>query len=266
MLLTDEGKGDRLKELIMLLSRIRLSAASFNQERVAQRQYLFPVAGAIFGLIFASFAYFLFHLLVNQLSPLIIGLLVIAFIYLLTGLLHLEGLCDFGDGLMASGDVTKKRDAMKDVSLGAAGIFFLIMNIFLLLLLIGELEGWADPSPFWYWYESIPLVIGIAISEISAKLAMQTVMFLGPSSHEGMGRVFVSEANLGRFLIGVGIALGLSLLISGIYFLIVLLGIAAGAIIAFQSRRHFGGVGGDAFGASNEFGRLLTLFCWVILI
>jgi adenosylcobinamide-GDP ribazoletransferase len=255
-----------LFRVLALLSRMRLSGSSVDLEAAAKRQYLFPAAGAVLGLIFCVAALVAFEFLGETLDALLIALLVVIFTYFLTGLIHLEGLADLGDGLMASGDKERKRGAMKDASLGASGAFFMIVAVLTLLLLVGDLGRWIDAPLLLVWADRVPLTIGLVIAEVSAKLAMNTVMVIGPSSHQGMGSVFVRAATPGKYAMALLIGFAIALLLSGIIGIIVLLGPTAGIIVALISKKHFGGVGGDAFGAANEFGRLLTLFAWVVLL
>jgi len=252
--------------LLALLSRIRLSRSGVDLESAARRQYLFPAAGAALGIIFTLAALLAFDLLDGILNGFIISLLVVMFLYFVTGLIHLEGLADFGDGLMASGDRERKKGAMKDVAVGASGTFFMIIAVLMLFLLVNELGSRVDSPPFLLWANRIPLVLGILVAEVGAKLAMNTVMIIGPSSHPGMGSIFVTAATPERYVAALAIGTAIALLASGLYGLIVLLGPIAGIAVAMVARKHFGGVGGDSFGAANEVGRLLVLFAWVILL
>jgi len=252
--------------MLALLSRIRLPGSSLDLETAARRQFLFPAAGAVLGLIFCLVALLAFEFLGGTLDSLVIALLIVIFMYFLTGLIHIEGLADFGDGLMASGDKDRKRGAMKDVSLGASGTFFMIVAVLTLLLLVGDLGRWVDSPLLLMWADEIPLALGLVVAEIAAKLAMNTVMVIGPSSHPGMGSTFVRAANPGKYAAALLIGFAIALLLSGIAGMIVVLGPVAGILVALIARRHFGGVGGDAFGAANEFGRLLTLFAWVMIL
>lgn len=251
--------------ILQLLSRIRLSRNEVDFDSAARRQFLFPLAGLTIGIIVALFAFLVFGFLRNQFDSMIIGFIVVVFFYSLTGLIHLEGLADFADGLMASGDADRKRGAMKDASLGAAGCFSLVVAVILLFLLVSRLDGEAQAHLF-IWGDSLPLVIGLAVSEISAKLSMNTAMFLGPASHEGMGTIFIREANGGKYLLAIMISAVIGIIISGVYFLIIFSGIITGIIITYVSRKHFHGVGGDSFGACNEVGRLSALFLWLLII
>lgn len=250
--------------LLGLLSRLRLGRGEMDLARAANQQYLFPVAGFILGGIVAIVAFIAYQLLGFRLDSMLTALLVVASLYFLTGLIHLEGLGDFGDGLVASGTRERKRGAMKDVSLGAGGTFFMLMAVLALLILVSELFGRSSSFQFPYWSQ-IPLIWGLVLAEISAKLAMVTSMTIGPSSHEGMGRIFVSSASAWKLTIAIALGVLIAFIFFGPSSLIVLSGLVAGAIVAIVARSHFGGVAGDSFGAANELGRILALFVWVII-
>jgi adenosylcobinamide-GDP ribazoletransferase len=251
---------------LSLLSRLRFVRKEVDFVALARRQYLFPVAGFIIGAIVAIFAFLFFDLVGNEVDVLLKSLAIVLFYYLITGLMHIEGLADFGDGLMASGTQERKRQAMKDVSLGAAGVFFLVASLLTLFFLVLNLGGWSQSPALLFWTDSIPLIWGLILAEMSAKLSMITVMTIGPSSHEGMGSVFISAARPWKLVAASIIAVSIAFLLAGILSIIVLLGLVAGVFIAWEARRHFGGVGGDGFGAANELGKILTLLAWVVLL
>ena len=251
---------------LSLLTRIKFGRRDMDVASLARRQYLFPVAGFVIGAIVSVGAFLLFNVVGNEVDTFLKALGVLLLLYSLTGLIHIEGLADFGDGLMASGTQDRKRQAMKDVSLGAAGVFFMITAFFTLFLLMTKIGGWAESPALLFWLDKIPMVWGLVLAEMSAKLAMITVMTIGPSSHPGMGSAFVQVASPEKLAVGSALALLIAFPLAGIFSVVVLLGIVAGGIVAMLSKKHFGGVGGDSFGAANEFGRILALLAWVILI
>ena len=61
------------------------------------------------------------------LEPLVVSLIVVASLAVITGIHHTDGLADFADGLMTKGTKEKKRKAMKDLSVGSAGIFSIVI-------------------------------------------------------------------------------------------------------------------------------------------
>ena len=76
--------------------------------------YVFPVIGLVLGTIIAALAF----ISSQALSANLVAMIVIITIYWLCGINHIDGLADFGDGVIAHGTMEKKIQAMKDVSLG----------------------------------------------------------------------------------------------------------------------------------------------------
>ena len=85
--------------------------------------YLFPLAGALIGLLAGLVGYGLSL----ALEPNVTSLLVVLFSSLITGLHHTDALADFGDGLMAKRGRESKKNAMHDHSIGSAGATALIL-------------------------------------------------------------------------------------------------------------------------------------------
>ncbi len=249
-----------------LLTRIRLSRRPMDLEGAAHVQYLFPVVGMIVGLM-AAFVALLLSQVVDEDRVLISAGAVLVSLYFITGILHTEGLADFFDGLMASGTQERKRQVMKDAHVGAGGVFaislFLILFFASISVVVAEADHQIALWPFLSWH--VPAALGFVVAEVAGKLSMNTMMFLGPNSHEGMGSVFVRNAGAVRFGAAVLISAVIAMVFVGQRFPVVFLGLAAGGTLTIIARKHFGGVAGDSFGAANEVGRLLTLAGWVLV-
>src|SRR5271157_3255387 len=84
--------------------------------------HIFVIVGAIAGLLLGATGFILGSFTPVKLVP----VLMVAAIFLLTGINHLDGLSDTGDGIIASGTREKKVAAMKDVHAGAGGILFIV--------------------------------------------------------------------------------------------------------------------------------------------
>lgn len=253
-------------EIFGLLTRIRLSRRPMDLGRAASDQYLFPIVGLVVGLIAALVALILNEFIDKDMA-LISGGGVLVSLYFVTGILHTEGLGDFADGMMANGSMEKKRQVMKDVHLGAGGVLatttFLILFFAAVSALTGEARRQIDFWPFLSL--SVPFAFGLVLAEVAGKLSMNVMMFMGPSSHEGMGSVFVRKASGSKLVASMAISTVIAIVFAGPLFPLVFLGPIAGIAVTMISRKHFGGVSGDSFGAANEVGRLLTLVGWVLL-
>ena len=192
------------------------------------------------------------------------AVLIVAGIFLVTGINHLDGLSDMGDGLIASGPIEKKVRAMKDVQAGAGGLLFMGMDLLFLYALTSTFAG-----------SSMPLFVPLLVAEICAKVAMITVIAFGRSGHEGMGSYMIARAKKAHFaigLIGAWILVIMTIAAAGYFWSgghplrIVIAGILSlisplvvGFTIILMAKHNFGGVSGDVIGASNEIARIAAL-------
>lgn len=218
-------------------------------EKLMKHIYLFPVVGAVVGLLLAGIGY----ASSAALPPILTSFVVIISIYYLTGINHIDGLADFGDGIAAHGTREKKIAAMRDTSVGTGGMLFCILAIlglFSSLVLIAEKK------------EIFPYLIPstLIVAETCAKQTMVTVAAFGKSIHKGFGAMTVDNTKISDLAAG--------LVFTGVICYLALGSIGIGAVIVSQSagllvlntaNRHFGGVSGDIVGASNEIGRMAAL-------
>jgi adenosylcobinamide-GDP ribazoletransferase len=251
--------------LFGLLTRLRFTKRPLDLNAAAAQQHLFPLIGMVVGLL-AAFAILVLDFVLGNQDAIVSGALLLIILYGITGILHTEGLADMADGMMAHGTAQRKREIMKDPHVGVAAV----MTVFLFLVVLFALatrmcvagDRTIDPWPYPF---DIPFVLGMVVSEAAGKLSMSTCIWLGPSSHEGMGALFVRTATNLRFMLACVIA-GLGcFLVVGWLSVLVSVGVLTGAVMTAMARRHFGGVSGDVFGAANEVGRVSALLLWVIV-
>jgi len=235
--------------------------------------YIFVICGALIGAILG----FTGFVLQAFLPPALVPVLAVAAVFLLTGINHIDGLSDIGDGLIASGAREKKIAAMKDVHAGAGGILFIGMD---LLFLFSALSLFAG-------YGGVTLFMGLFIAEMCAKASQITVAAFGKSLHPGMGSLLVDGTRMEHYVIGVliafvasGLALGLLPLLLGYPgidlvrclqftvagFLAVAVSLVVGLLLVDMAGKNFGGVNGDVIGAANEIGRIAAFLVLGILL
>ena len=114
----------------------------------------------------------------------------------------------------------------------------------------------------------------LIVIELCAKLSMVVVARAGKSVHQGMNSPFLetmhgSKGNL-RLIAAIVISLAIALpllRLAGIF--TVLAGLMTGLVMVAVAHKHFKGVTGDVFGATNELARmtctlvLLAMIAWV---
>ena len=237
---------DRLRSLTSFLTIIPVGK-NYDINYIARNMFLFPVAGAIIGLIVGSFAWGLSIII----QPLFAGLIATGGLFILTGAHHTDALSDFADGLMSKGDKDSKRKVMSDPRTGSAGTAVLVLYFAGSIIAISTLAGQGG----------FKLLMAMVVSEVIAKYVMVMQAHKGIAAWEGIGSHFTEQMkNKVKILAATAITIPIAYLgagPSGLYAL------GAAVLIALLllriSNRNFGGVSGDVFGASNEVTRLSSL-------
>jgi len=238
--------------------------------------YISPVAGFIIGMVAALVGVLLFELNLG----IAIAAVIVAMIFMLSKFLHFDGLADFGDGIIVSGDKEDHIRALKDTNIGAGG-----MGVALVVTLV-TFAGLAELS---LALTVFLLSMVVITAEVFAKNAMVAAAAFGKPG-EGMAAkqvhnsdmitMFMSTAIsavlaiLGYLMMGAIVTvLEVSMFYGDAYVMIVLtiaasavISILAGWLIANTANRTFGYVNGDVLGATNEIARALVVIVAAIVI
>jgi len=231
--------------------------------KAADHQYLFPLAGAIIGILTYLAGYLAFLYLPSELAI----LLTLLSIYLIIGLIHLDGLADFSDGVMAHGNKKRKVEVMKDPKTGIAGTFSVIFLLLFTYICLKIIVTKSDQfNLLGFQIPMYPLFGALILSEISAKLSLNTSIFVGNKLQDGIGSFFIDQASITKYSMSFIIAVLFGLLVARERFFVVIVGAIVGLIVVNIANRNFGGVNGDVMGAANELARAGTLFIWMVVI
>jgi len=226
------------------------------RSELTERQMLgaavfFPVVGLLLGVMAAVSETMFGYLFGPELSI----ALMLLFLELLTGGLHLDGLSDTFDALASKADRPRRLDIMKEGPagpVGVAAIFFTLGIKYLALLSVSNLT-------FFAFYATLLFMPAVG------RWAMLVGMLLGrPARQDGLGIIYIGGLSWARFIAG---TLILFALMAGPAFLLQssapggwpLLVLAAMGIIftyvllaGWVSNRRFGGFTGDVLGAIGE--------------
>lgn len=226
----------------------------------AKNMWAFPLIGAFLGLLAGLFGWMAYQFL----PSLVVGALALALLLWMTGLHHTDGLLDFGDGIMVHGSAERKIEVMHDQLTGAGAIGLTLMTYLITAFAFVELGRTVFIGSL-----ALPLIFpALIVVELCAKLSMVVVARAGKSVHQGMNSPFLeamhgSKGNL-RLIVAVAISLAIALPIlrwAGVF--TVLAGIITGLLMVAVAHKHFNGVTGDVFGATNELARMV---CAVVLL
>lgn len=207
----------------------------------------FPAVGMALGLA-AWAALWLGSQLAGPLLGAVAALVALA---VLTGGLHLDGLADCADGLLASGNREHRLQVMRDPRLGTFGVLALV------LLLMAEAAALQRLGP----NSGLPaLLTAGALSRLAVLVVLAALPYVRP---QGLGRAAGGPARR-------DLALG-TLLASPPFLLdwwhsaLALLLVVASAVgVSALARRRIGGATGDVYGAVCELTQLAALLAFTL--
>ncbi len=270
------------RDLLSFLTIIPVGGKEDFIFTTAQNMYLFPLVGGLIGLLAGLYFIaanaivgFLLGLAgayvalpVGLLATLIPAAMTVAFLLVLTGLQHFDGLIDLGNAVGIRNLHDRKMKAHEWTVTYSGAILALIVEASavagLLFVVLGSMNLWLVFS-------------AVVLAELSAKLAMVTIVWIGKPSHKGLGSIFLAKAKKKQNIIAYALS---ALIVYPVFYFTgyPILGLAAVALVyvsvpvAFLmnrvSNRVFGGVSGDMIGATNEVARAITLilFSAVLLV
>ncbi len=222
------------------LTIIRLGPATFDGARAT-------AAFAWVGLLIGAGLALLHWLTPATISPLVMVL----YLVVISGALHLDGLCDSADALLSHRDREKKLAIMRDVHAGTMGVVAIV-------IVLG-----AKGVAFTHISTISVLVLIPALSRFGMAVAMQCLPY---ARQEGLAKLFFAGERSGLIISGV-ILLALTFFALPIGLFIGILGayLTFLALILWWYRRMIGGVTGDMLGALCEVCEAVLLLAAVVL-
>lgn len=249
----DEGIGQSVKGFFGLISFSTILPLNIHTtiEEMAKFTWLWPMIGAIIGLVVGCFGFTTLNLI--HLSPFIAAALIYSFSIWFTGFHHLDGLIDFGDGMMVHGNPEKKIEVMRDKRIGTGGIAYLLMVGLVTFAAIGSAPA------------ALILYI-LIISEMAAKMGIVGCAALSKPYPNGTGRSFIDSMTKTKLVLSFILTSAVGFLIFNTTGIVgILTGMVAGFMIALITRKNFKWATGDVLGTSNEVARMLALLIMVAL-
>lgn len=214
-------------------------------EQFAKRSWLYPLAGYVTGGFAALVSFFIPDRGIS-------AAFAIAGLFLITGCNHLDGLLDFGDGLMAHGDREKRIRALTDRQIGTGAVAMAVTIV---------LITWAGLQA------ATPIVWALIAGEVCAKFSMSLLTVTGKPFREGI-HSYLHSMSRNRFIVYSAVLCiplafipvsPLKLVLSAVMMVLVPL------VLLGISGKLFGGVNGDVVGASNEITRAMVIVVFALL-
>jgi len=208
---------------------------------------IFPLIGGFIGLVAGAVSWVLDLVL----PSLLVGTIGLGAMLLMNGAQHVDGLLDFGDGIMCHGSRARKLRVMRDPKTGAGGFTL----------------GWIILSGTAFAIASLHrgiVIQALVVSEAAGAFSMVFQAWAGHPAHKGMSSGFVAAMHSRWRNLRIFSSVLLLMLIALPTFFTVGLAVTCAAILVpstmlLVSNRVFGGVTGDVIGATHEITRLVAL-------
>lgn len=221
-------------------------------EDLGGSQVFFPLVGLIIGLTLAGLSW-LFR---QGLPTPIASTLLVVWLVIITGAMHLDGLADTCDGIGGQKTSEARLAVMRDSRIGGFGAVGIVLSLLIKFASISSLSGQV-------------LILALIIMPVISRWMMVYAIFAYPYARpSGMGRAFKETAGSQSFslatVLTLVIALGVVVWIKGINALPAGLVIISGVwiiimVAAIYLKGKFSGLTGDTYGAINELAEVSIL-------
>lgn len=267
------GARSALKAMVSFFTIWHQDIDQNDMDEMEQRFHLAPVVGMLFGAI-VLIATTLLLVISNEVyfgGSTLAAAVVLATVYIGSKFLHFDGLTDFGDGMVVSGDQEKHVRALKDTLVGAGGV-----GVALVVVLL-SFAAYACTG-------STLLLMVAPVTEIMVKNAMVVAAAYGKAGNGMAGRqvALTTTGSIAKSS-SISIVLSLVLLFFGSWFvaeltyntfqfgdlflggaIMVLVAVVVSYVVGYMmasvANRNFGMVNGDILGATNEIARPFVVF------
>lgn len=224
----------------------------------------FPFVGLVLGLLLGAVNW----VLARFFTPLLAGALLVSLWAALTGGLHLDGLADCGDGLLAATTRERRLDIMRDPRLGSFGGLSLILFLLLKILAVAELAylphqlGLGLPAPLAPDAAVVPAIVPLVVAAVTARWLILLAALQPAARPGGLGAAFAAGLQP-TALWAAGAFTGAVALLGGAPGLAAVLVAHLSAVVVFGvARARLGGLTGDVFGLTVELAELVVLLVY----
>jgi adenosylcobinamide-GDP ribazoletransferase len=234
------------------LTRIPTLSKTFEVDSLSRAAKFFPLVGLVVGCGGAL----LQKLLLSHLSRALIALVVLAYLMLITGCLHEDGLADTADGFGGGWSKDQILTILKDSRIGSYGAAALILSLLARYVLLASL-----PVERFAAY--------VISSHVLCRWSSLPLSYFLPSAREqeGQGARIAKLTSLSTLIFGSLFSFAVVIFelrwSSVAPLLATLLVVTLSGLFYW---RKIGGVTGDCFGATNQLAEIAVYFCGVWIV
>jgi adenosylcobinamide-GDP ribazoletransferase len=241
--------GGEVAAAFQFLTRIPTFSKTFEADSLSRAAKFFPLAGLAVG----GGAVLLQKLLLSHLSRALIALVVLAYLMLITGCLHEDGLADAADGFGGGWSKDQILAILKDSRIGSYGAAALVLSLIARYVLLASL-----PVERFAAY--------VISSHVLCRWSSLPLSYFLPAAREqeGQGARIAKLTSLSTLIFGSLFSFAVAIFAlrwSAVGPLLATLLVVALSGLFYW--RKIGGVTGDCFGATNQLAEIAVYFCGV---
>lgn len=207
--------------------------------RFSQSVLYFPVVGLLIGLPGVALVYLLSSVLPHQ----VVVLLLILYLGIISGFLHLDGLADSGDGFFCARPMKDRLQIMKDSRSGPMGVLVLFF------VLLFKFTAFSSLS-------SSELLFAVLLITCGGRVTILLSMANLPYAREegGLGELFYSEKIKTAAIVGSVLFFIICVVILDLQkaMLLLIMFFIVNYILVVMQKRMAGGATGDTLGGACE--------------
>jgi adenosylcobinamide-GDP ribazoletransferase len=202
------------------------------------------------GLVIGALAWLAWNGSMLIFPPWVAAVITLIVWVLLTGALHLDGLADCCDGLLASASRERRLEIMKDPHTGAFGVTGVVL---VLLLKAAALASLTQPAS-----------VSILLAASLARFCILPAGLLRQARASGMGADFAAGFRHSFIFWGAVIPVIAAALLGARGVIAFVAGLVAFLLIILFARSRIGGVTGDVFGMVVELVETVVLLTFLV--
>ena len=238
-----------MKRLIVSLQFLTIipwnNNLKMSEEDLGKSMLYFPLIGLLIGGSLAGLHYLLTFVLPQS----IVDVLMVTFLVLITGSIHLDALADTIDGIASGKDRNEKLRIMKESSVGAMGVVAIVLDLLIKYLALTVLPATSKTQ-------------SLLVMPMMGRWSQVIVAYFSNYAglEKGLGFPFTEHVSMSALLGATMMTLGCA------FWLLLFKGIVITGTIALLTflgilffKRSLGGITGDVLGAVNEFTEVAVL-------
>ena len=259
-----------LKALVSFYTIFHMNITQEDMDAMEKRFYLTPLVGLIFGMIILLECALILWLSrsIDFGNSIMMAVLVLLTVYAGSKFLHFDGLTDFGDGMIVSGQQSDHLRALKDTLVGAGGIGVALITV---LCSFAFYSSYAMTPyilmvfPAVEIFVKIAMVVAASFGRPGNGMAARQVSMTTPMSAV-LGIIVGLVAEVVLFIVAGYVCMLIGMVVPPFNTLLIILivgtivSVLVGYMMARTANRVFGMVNGDILGATNEVSRPFLLF------